>query len=107
MSNSRRPKSDESFELRKAGGQWLKRVREERNLSQSQLAALLGSDHYTFISQIEIGRSRVPPERYRDWAKALDIDEHEFICQMLRYYDPALFSMVLPYMVGEASHSAV
>jgi hypothetical protein len=40
----------------------------------------------------------VPPERYRDWAKALGIEEREFICQMLRHYDPALFSMVFPYL---------
>lgn len=87
-------KSADVVGLRKAGGQWLKKKREERGLSQSQLAAALGSDHYTFISQIEIGRSRVPHDRYAEWARALGITEFEFVRQMLHFYDPAIFQIM-------------
>ena len=89
-SNPQRRLSDEVRNLRKKGGKWLKALREQRGLSQSQLAALLGSDHYSFISQLEAGRSRVPPERYQDWSEALGVPCAEFAREMLRFYEPAL-----------------
>lgn len=81
-------------ELRKRGGAWLKSLREERGLSQSQLARLLGSDHYTFISQLETGRGRIPPDRYKDWAEVLDIPSHILARELLRYYDPMVFELL-------------
>src|SRR4051794_13909885 len=92
--NPQRRKTDEVRNLRREGGQWLKSLREARNLSQSQLAAKLGSDHYTFISQVESGRGRIPPDRYGDWAIALGVPGYEFTRELLRYYDPPLFDML-------------
>lgn len=94
MSKPREPKSAEVLDLRRRAGKWLKARREGMGLSQSQLAGVLGSDHYTFISQIEIGRSRVPTERYRDWARALDMDDRLFVREMLRFYDPILYEVI-------------
>ena len=94
MSKPREPKSVRVLDLRRRGGRWLKSRRESLGLSQSQLATLLGSDHYTFISQIEIGRRRLPHERYRDWANALEMDEKVFVREMLRFYDPIIFDVI-------------
>jgi transcriptional regulator with XRE-family HTH domain len=80
--------------LRKQGGAWLKSLREARGLSQSQLARLLGSDHYTFISQLETGRGRIPPDRYKDWADALGVPPHILARELLRYYDPMVFELL-------------
>ncbi len=46
-------------ELRREGGRWLKEKREQANLSQRQLAAKVGAEYYTLISQLETGRGRV------------------------------------------------
>lgn len=94
MQGDKQARHADAVKLRKEGGKWLKQKREERGLSQSQLAAALGSDHYTFISQIEIGRSRVPHNRYAEWSRALGIEEFEFVRQMLHFYDPAIFQLM-------------
>ena len=60
-------------DLRREGGRWLKEQREKAGLSQRQLAFKVGADYYTFISQLETGRGRIPPDRYRDWAEALGV----------------------------------
>lgn len=86
----------EALGLRRLAGRWLKQKREERNLSQRQLADLLGFEYYTFVSQLETGRGRIPPERYVDWAKALDMDPRDFVYVLMRYYDPITFAILFP-----------
>ena len=54
--------------LRQQAGTWLKSLREKRGLSQRQLASFVKVDYYTFISQIESGKGRVPPDRLMEWA---------------------------------------
>ncbi|MFE1599240.1 helix-turn-helix domain-containing protein [Methylobacterium sp. ID0610] len=80
--------SEEVQELRREGGRYLKELREARGLSQRQLAALIGAEYYTFISQLETGRGRIPPDRYRVWAEALDVDVRLFVQTLMRFYDP-------------------
>jgi transcriptional regulator with XRE-family HTH domain len=75
-------------DLRREGGRWLKDLREQAGLSQRQLAVKVGTEHYTFISQLETGRGRIPPDRYVDWAAALGLPAKPFVQQLLRYYDP-------------------
>lgn len=86
----------EAHLLRRQAGRWLKQKREERNLSQRQLADMLGLEYYTFISQLETGRGRIPPERYVDWARSLGMEPREFVYVLMRYYDPVTFSILFP-----------
>lgn len=81
-------------DLRREGGRWLKELREDAGLSQRQLAAKVGTEHYTFISQLETGRGRIPPDRYGVWAAALDLDARAFVQQLLRYYDPITYEIL-------------
>ena len=74
--------------LRREGGQWLRARREGAGLSQRQLAARVGADYYTFISQLETGRGCLPPDRYREWAEALGLDTRQFVTELMRFYDP-------------------
>lgn len=78
-------------ELRKAAGAWLRELREARGLSQRELAALVGAEYYTFVSQLETGRGRVPPDSYELWANALGIDKRAFVKQLMYYYDPLTY----------------
>ena len=82
---------DATQQRRRAAGLWLRRLREARQLSQRQLAERVGIEYYTFISQIEAGRGRIPPERYAAWAEALGADRREFVRAMLYFYEPATF----------------
>ena len=81
-------------ELRREAGLWLKALREGRGLSQRQLANQLGADYYTFISQLETGRGRIPPDRYLQWAEALGVEPAEFVKTLMQYYDPVTYSIL-------------
>lgn len=86
--------SEEVLELRREGGRYLKELREAQGLSQRQLAALVGADYYTFISQLETGRGRIPPDRYRAWADALKIEPRAFVRNVMRFYDPMTYEIL-------------
>jgi transcriptional regulator with XRE-family HTH domain len=92
--NPQRRSAADVQDLRREGGRWLKELREQAGLSQRQLAAKVGTEHYTFISQLETGRGRIPPDRYVDWAKALGVQARPFVQEILRYYDPTTFNIL-------------
>ncbi|MEM7225601.1 MAG: helix-turn-helix transcriptional regulator [Pseudomonadota bacterium] len=81
-------------ELRRQAGRWLRQLREERGLTQRGLAQAVEVEYYTFISQIESGRGRIPPDRYELWAKALDMDVRTFVKALTRYYDPITYRLL-------------
>jgi len=93
-SSQQKISSTEVVELRKEAGHWLKELREKRGLSQRQMAEKVGGNYYTFISQLESGRGRIPPDRYLVWAEVLDIDPEIFVRNLLRYYDPVTYSIL-------------
>ena len=80
--------------LRKKAGTWLRERRIAVGLSQRELAHRVSMEYYTFISQIEAGRGRVPAERFKEWADALEMDPREFAITLMRYYDPHSFDMI-------------
>ena len=87
---------------RRAGGQWLKGLRVKRGLSQRELAVAVGAEYYTFISQLENGRGRIPPDRYETWAAALGLPVWNLVFNIMRYYDPVTFEILF----GEAGEFA-
>lgn len=95
MYTSAQHRSDpEVQELRHKAGVWLKELREKRGLSQRQLANLVGAEYYTFISQLENGRGRIPPTRYLEWAAALGVAPAEFVRTLMQYYDPLTYRIL-------------
>jgi transcriptional regulator with XRE-family HTH domain len=83
-----------AVELRREAGAWLKQLRQDRNLSQRDLAKLVNVEYYTFISQIEAGKGRIPPDRYTIWADALGVDVREFVKTLLKFYDPITYDLL-------------
>jgi transcriptional regulator with XRE-family HTH domain len=83
-----------THKLRVEAGQWLRELREKRGLSQRELAQKVGAEYYTFISQLENGRGRIPPDRYLDWASALGVDKREFVRGLMYYYDPVTYRII-------------
>ena len=80
--------------LRREAGKWLKELRVAQNLTQRDLAELVGVEYYTFVSQLEAGRGRIPPDRYEVWAHALGLEAADFVKQLMRYYDPQTYRIL-------------
>ena len=83
-----------SADLRKQAGAWLRERRCELGISQRELAYRVNMEYYTFISQIEAGRGRVPAERMRDWSSALEMNSRDFAINLMKYYDPHTYELV-------------
>jgi hypothetical protein len=81
-------------ELRKTAGAWLRSLRERKGLSQRDLASQVGAEYYTFISQLETGRGRIPPDRYESWAGALGVNPRSFVKTLMSYYDPVTYRVL-------------
>ncbi len=92
--NPQKRTANEVQELRREAGRWLKHQREAAGLSQRDLAARVGAEYYTFISQLETGRGRIPPDRYESWALALGIEPKVFVKEILRFYDPNTYRIL-------------
>jgi len=93
-------------ELRAQAGIWLRELRERRGLSQRELAHLIRAK-YTFVSQIETGRCRMPPDRYVVWANALGVAPRELVQGLLPYYDPVTYNVLWAGSAAAlASHGA-
>ncbi|MDR3474509.1 MAG: helix-turn-helix transcriptional regulator [Devosia sp.] len=78
----------DAAQLRKEAGAYLKRLREDASLTQAELAKAVGLEYYTFVSQVENGKTRIPPEKYAAWSKAVGTTPHQFAKRLLRFYDP-------------------
>jgi transcriptional regulator with XRE-family HTH domain len=85
---------EETKEQRLALGQWLRALREEQGLSQRDLSDILSLDYYTFISQLENGRGKIPTHRYVEWAQALGCDPKKFVKTLLKHYEPMTFKVL-------------
>ena len=94
VEEQKRHEIESAHDLRKKAGAWLRERRCELGLSQRELASRVSMDYYTFISQIEAGRGRVPADKLRDWAIALEMEHREFAYNIMRYYDPYTFEML-------------
>jgi transcriptional regulator with XRE-family HTH domain len=92
--NPQRRTNSDVQEMRRDGGRWLREMRERAGLSQRELAHLVQTDYYTFVSQLENGRGRIPPDRYYAWARALKVEPREFVKTLMKYYDPVTFEIL-------------
>src|ERR1700693_3922053 len=93
-SNPQKLSVDDAAYLRRDAGRWLKELREARGLSQRQLATQVGVEYYSFVSQLETGRGRIPPDRYRIWAEALGISPRDFVVNLMQFYDPVTYAIL-------------
>jgi hypothetical protein len=93
-SSPQKPRDPETQALRRSCGKWLQAAREQRGLSQRDVAHRLGVGNYTFVSQLELGTRRLPPGRYQHYAEILAMDSRAFTQAMLEFYDPHLHRLL-------------
>jgi transcriptional regulator with XRE-family HTH domain len=94
LSHAEHAAPEQARELRLEMGKWLRQLREDRALSQRDLANLLNLDYYTFISQLENGRGKIPPSRYAEWADALGVDRKDFVGKILYFTEPSTYAIL-------------
>src|SRR5262245_16480094 len=92
--NPQRRSAKLTQQLRNQAGEWLRELRERRGLSQRRLAQIVGADYHTFISQVENGRGRIPPDSYLVWAHALGVEPRGLVLGLMSYCDPASYKML-------------
>lgn len=80
--------------LRKEAGRYVRRCREAAGKTQQQVAKSLGMEYYTMVSQVERGKTRVPPEHLEDWARTLGVHPREFASTLLQFYDPFMWRLL-------------
>lgn len=84
----------EAAKRRRDAGRFLRDARVKAGLTQQQVARALGLDYYTMISQIELGKTRVPPDKLQRMAEVLGCDRRDFAKALLRFYDPCSWEML-------------
>lgn len=94
LKRSGRTTTDDS-RLTAEAGAWLRSLREERGISQVDMAAALGFSHRSAVSLIESGRSYLAPHHLRAYAAALGLEPRAFVKQLLSYYAPVFYEIVL------------
>ncbi|MGL5138758.1 MAG: helix-turn-helix domain-containing protein [Beijerinckiaceae bacterium] len=87
--------------LRQECGAWVRSLREAAGLSQRDIAARVGLDYYSFVSQIESGKGRIPTAQIRAWATALNVAPRAFATELMRFYDPVNHELLF----GEADQA--
>jgi transcriptional regulator with XRE-family HTH domain len=92
--HAQRLSSHSTHRLRFKAGRWLRELRNEHGLSQRELARLVGVREAAFISQLENGKGRIPPDRYLIWADALGVEPREFARKLMSYYDPVTYDII-------------
>lgn len=84
-----RPKTQNelSDKRKRRWGSELKMLREAAGLTQEQLTKLVNQNYFTFISQVETGRARIPPADTELWARILGADTQHFAKKCVEAYE--------------------
>jgi transcriptional regulator with XRE-family HTH domain len=86
--------SRELKDARKKAGEWLKKLRTDAGITQLELAQACGYEYPSFMSQIEAGKGRIPPEKYEMFAKSYKVDTKWFAQNLLHFTDPYMHRML-------------
>lgn len=87
------PLSPEIVQRNKDGaGSYIRRLRRALDISQSELAIIMGIESRNMICAIERGHVTVPPSSYRSLAEALRVDPREFTVRMMAWNDPQTYA---------------
>lgn len=71
-------------------GAELKDARQREGYTQKALAVALGIEHYTMISQMELGYMAIPAPLWGPIADTLKMDRHTWVLRCLQEYQPEI-----------------
>ena len=87
MALNMKAQDESSKRRRKQGGLVIKTLRTSLGYTQRELAEKCELDYYTFISQIEAGVGKIPPQKYKIFA----VGSKKFVRELIKFYDPHTF----------------
>jgi transcriptional regulator with XRE-family HTH domain len=93
-------------QLTAAAGAWLKLLREEKGLTQRDIADALELKHYARISQMESGKLHLQPQNFEQYANAVGIEPAAFVRQLLSYYSPEIYEILFEERTTEERAAA-
>lgn len=71
----------------KAGGAWLRAMREAAGLTQREVAERVGLGYHLFVDQVEAGGGRIAAATLTRWADALRVNRAEFVTRLRAFGD--------------------
>ena len=74
-------------EKRKRFGQLIKSLRQTAQLTQHDVAVHLDYKYLSFVSQLETGKQRIPPQDIKSFALLYGVDIHAFAKECVRAYE--------------------
>lgn len=75
----------------KLAGEWMRAVRVSVGLSQNQLLSHFTKRSAVFLSDMEAGKTRLTPQFYQPWARAVGLDVRQVAQVMIGFYTPFLY----------------
>ena len=88
--------------MRQRFGEWLKTRREAAGVTQLDLSKLLGHSYVSMVSQVERGRSLIPPPDLAAWAAAIKVKPKEFAAEYLYWCHPEVSALLTGHSPFEA-----
>ncbi len=76
-------------------GKFIKRIREELNLTRRQVASSLGYAWPNFVGMLETGSGKFPLDRWTRFADVLKVPRHEFLKLVITQMHPDM----LPHLI--------
>lgn len=92
---------------RKEAGQWFAQRRKDANLTQKDLANILGFEYYTTVSQIENGVIAFPIDSLEKFCKATDTPVFDALKKWGSSYTPDFWNMFLKHKPEDFRHEAL
>jgi transcriptional regulator with XRE-family HTH domain len=83
--------AEEIREYMKLAGEWMRAVRVSVGLSQNQLLSHFTKRSAVFLSDMEAGKTRLTPQFYEPWARAVGLDVRQVAQVMIGFYTPFLY----------------
>lgn len=91
---AKRRSPEDAEEIRasmKLAGEWMRAVRIGIGLSQNQLLSHFTKRSAVFLSDMEAGKTRLTPQFYEHWARAVGLDVKQVAQVMIGFYTPFLY----------------
>lgn len=85
------PLQDSALILRQRFGTWIQAKREEQNHTQASAAAVLELGWPAMVSQVERGKSAMPPHDIQRWSRVLGVTSEELAKEWLYFIQPFVY----------------
>lgn len=101
-------RGDQAQRWREQQGTYIRGLREQLQMTGTDLADAVGGMNKQAISHIETGRINLPIERLTEFSEALEVPISEFATKILRWQNPWLYAYIIgddPELIDELKNA--